>query len=339
MMGISHAAPTVDLRDAAAPGLLLEAAQNWGFAYVKGHGISESVFVAAHKGSRDFFSLSQVDKDDILADKSRALKTARGYAPVRGEQLDISDGGEPDLKEVLDVGLSSSSGAPHLGENMWPSSIPGLQKAVEEYADASAAVAKQVISLIGKSLGTENAFERAFLDPLRVARLTRYPAYNEVPSRRVSETSCGKHSDYGGVTVLHVQEPGLFVLRPNATGRQAAKGTFFPDLVVNHNDEWVEVPPKENSLVVIFGEALHLMSNGRIQTTIHRVDNVGEKARYSLAMFYDPSPDFQLRPLPELSDEIGPLYEPRFAGHKGVLLAAAMMSQLSPNKYLGYGRV
>jgi len=284
--------------------------------------------------------LPQEEKNGLLADKTKALKTARGYAGIRGERLDVSENGEPDLKEVLDVGLpSGKDGDPHLGINVWPSSIPGLQQAVQNYSDASADVAKRIIGLLAKGLGSEGAFEKAFVDPLRVMRLMRYPAYNEVPLRRTSETSCGVHSDYGGVTLLHSQDPGLWVLRPNASGTQTFQGTFFSDLAVKHDDVWVEVLPKEGTFIVMFGEALHVMSNGRIQTSKHRVDNEGHKARHSLALFFDPSPDFELEPLLELKDEMDALFQPRLAGHKGVLLAAAVMGPMTSKPYLGYGRV
>ena len=57
------------------------------------------------------------------------MKTTRGYTGVRMEQLDNSEKGKPDLKEIFDIGyLNKSSLAKiqsrnkrhYLGENKWP---------------------------------------------------------------------------------------------------------------------------------------------------------------------------------------------------------------------------
>ena len=36
----------------------------------------------------------------------------------------------------------------------------------------------------------------------------------------LGEIGSGVHSDYGGVTVLHADGPGLYVLRPNQTSAE-----------------------------------------------------------------------------------------------------------------------
>ena len=36
----------------------------------------------------------------------------------------------------------------------------------------------------------------------------------------LGEIGSGVHSDYGGITVLHADGPGLFVLRPNQTSTE-----------------------------------------------------------------------------------------------------------------------
>ena len=36
----------------------------------------------------------------------------------------------------------------------------------------------------------------------------------------LGEIGSGVHSDYGGITVLHADGPGLYVLRPNQTSAE-----------------------------------------------------------------------------------------------------------------------
>lgn len=324
LVGISLAqhGPVIDLRDAAVPTALVDAAQNWGFAYITGHDVSEDVVNAARNGSHAFFGLPREHKEDLLANKSKALKTARGYVGLRGEQLDTTSTGRPDLKEVFDVGLPRfGTDSPHLGANIWPASLPELRETVEAYAEECSALSARVIRLIAEGLGDSGAFNEAFDAPLRVQRLTRYPPANEATPTAATEVSAGSHSDYGGVTVLDVEGPGLFVLKPSASGHGFRQGTFSNALGVQHDGEWVHVPPRNHTMVVMFGEALHRLSNGHVPATIHRVDNLESNARYSLAFFFDPSPDYVLAPVPSLlvpGEE--PLYEPQVSGHKGVLL-------------------
>jgi isopenicillin N synthase-like dioxygenase len=325
LVGISFAQqpPVIDLRDAAVATALVDAAQNWGFAYITGHDVSEDVVEAARNGSHAFFGLPREDKEELLADKSKALKTARGYVGLRGEQLDTSSKGQPDLKEVFDIGLPrNGTDSPHLGANIWPAALPELRERVEAYAEECSALSARVIRLIAEGLGDSGAFNKAFDAPLRVQRLTRYPPASEATPTKSEEVSAGTHSDYGGVTVLDVEGPGLFVLKPNAAGQGFRQGTFSKALGLKHDSEWVHVPPQNHTMVVMFGEALHRLSNGHVPATVHRVENLESKARYSLAFFFDPSPDHVLAPVPSLlvpGEE--PSYEPQVSGHKGVLLA------------------
>jgi len=325
LVGISRAqqVPVIDLHDAAVATALVDAAQNWGFAYITGHDVSEDVVKAARNGSRAFFGLPRESKEELLADKSKALKTARGYVGLRGEQLDTSSTGRPDLKEVFDIGLPRfGTDSPHLGANIWPASLPELREMLEAYADECSAVSARVIRLIAEGLGDSSVFNTAFDAPLRVQRLTRYPPASEATPMVATEVSAGTHSDYGGVTVLDAEGPGLFVLKPNASGQKFRNGTFSSALGLKHDGEWVHVPPRNHTMVIMFGEALQRLSNGNVPATIHRVENLESNARYSLAFFFDPNPDHALAPVPSLlAPGEEPLYEPQVSGHKGVLLA------------------
>jgi len=244
------------------------------------------------------------------------------------------------LKEVLDIGLPRKGGADsHLGPNQLPAHLPHFRRSVLAYGEHASIVASRVLELIALGLGVPGALTDAFTDPLRVQRLTRYPSYSEISPRRAgpAEISCGVHSDYGGVTVLHADAPGLAVLRPAANGTMSQAGTFFGDLGVRHLDEWVDVPPLNGSLVVLFGEALQLLTNGKVPSSKHRVDVDGGNARQSLTFFYDPNPDFILEPLTTFGEDVQGLYEPRLAGHKGVALTA--VAALATRAFVGYGKV
>ena len=121
------------------------------------------------------------------------MKTTRGYTGVRMEQLDNSEKGKPDLKEILDIGyLNKSSLAKiqsrnkrhYLGENKWPSDDKNLENSIEIYAENSARIAQNVLQLLAEGLGAKGAFDDTFNeDALQVQRLTKYPLRNEIENK------------------------------------------------------------------------------------------------------------------------------------------------------------
>lgn len=366
----SHGAPVIDMQQWSIGGSLArgriaqqvaEAYEKHGFFYVRNHGLEAKVIGDADEASRQFFDLPSKDKFNIEADKSRALKTARGYAKVRGEQLDIS--GAPDLKEVLDVGLPLGHGtATYLGPNPWPQAMPELQNATDLYLRAVFSVGMELLAAMALSLKLpEDAFADIFDEPLVIQRLMRYPAKASIEGAGPADLGCGAHYDFGGLTLLRqVDAPGLQVMPPaqsrssgecEESGRpegtveigqvaySTVQGTFFADLRNRHVDSWVPVEFDPELLVVTFGEALQRLTNGRVQASRHRVVHDGAEARHSTAVFLDPNPHKEVAPLPELlsGGEAQAMYEPRIAGHKTVLLAAAAAMQKRRGVgYLGF---
>merc|ERR1719433_2229513 len=313
------------------------AASDFGFFFIRNHGIPKETTEIADEALREFFTLPADEKQRIAADKSVALKTARGYAGLRDEQLDTSGTGRPDLKEVLDFGLPlGSSTQTYLGANPWPRGMPHLQSATEPYLKACHQIGVEFLMVLSRSLGLpEDSFEEVFDEPLVVQRLMRYPARSSLSSDP-SELGCGAHYDFGGLTLLRQSDaPGLQVQPPAAVCEASERvnvdgaaystisGTFYSDLQNYHASQWTDVVAMPDHLVVTFGEALQRLTNGRVQATRHRVVHSGASARHSMAVFVDPNPYKKVAPLPELVGT-GPKYSARIAGHKTVLLATAV---------------
>merc|ERR1711920_2422 len=306
----------------------------------------------ADEAMRTFFALPEQYKYEVEADKSRSIKTARGYVNLRDEQLDVS--GRPDVKEVLDVGLPlGANTASYLGPTPWPSALPQLKNATEKYLKSASGVGLELLSVVALSVGLpENGFADIFDEPLVIERIMRYPTTRNLDGMDNAEIGCGAHYDFGGLTLLRQTDaPGLQVMPPAQTqgdGRHVkiarapystVQGTFYADLHNNHADIWVPVEFDPNLLVVTFGEALQRLTNGKIQATRHRVVHDGAKARHSVAVFVDPNPHKEVTPMRELVDGKAK-YFPRIAGHKTVLLAAAaaMQKRLGVG-YLGFNKV
>lgn len=336
------------LRDMVAR-KIFNAAKEVGYFVVRDHGISDSVAGSADDAARSFFALPPEAKQEIMADKSRALKTGRGYVGLRAEQLDTSHAGRPDLKEVLDLGLAlGDSTETYLGPNPLPTAMPHLQNATEPFLKAALSLGQELLEAVARSVGLpDNGFAKVFTEPLVVHRLMHYPARGNTNSTQLEELGCGAHYDFGGLTLLRQMDAhGLQVQPPSQNGitvdgvpYSTMQGTFWSDLQNIHKDEWVPVKSEPDEIVVTFGEAMQRLTNGAVQATRHRVIHDGVTARNSMAVFVDPNPHQVVSPIPELAGTQA-RYADRVAGHKTVLLAAATaLQQYSKSRYLGFGKV
>jgi len=335
---VSNGLPIVDLHDPQAQRKLVTAVQDWGFSYVTGHGIPDSVIIEAMEETKSFFDLSIEVKQSIAADRRKRLKTARGYTEMEHEQLNPE--GAPDVKEVLDVGIKSTESSErtdhYLGPNFWPESNDdesggrrldmksSLQNATENFAEYASDVARNVLGLIANHFGCGQTLEAVFgPDALQVQRLTRYPPIQEVADdKEPDQIGAGVHTDYGGITVLYSRGPGLYVLKLNRSSNLTQKGTFSPELDVPNSEEWLAVDSIPGTLIVMAGECLQRLSNGQIYAVKHKVDYKENVPRYSLAFFYDPQPDAIVEPLPCFKRNRTALYGGKMAGHKGVMREA-----------------
>ena len=154
--------------------------------------------------------------------------------PFWDESLNVF-GKIPDLKEVLDVGFTNATSKnktrnkrEYLGENLWPENSNNLQTAIKAFSEVAADVAQRVLKLLAKGVDAEGAFDDAFdEDALQVQRLTKYPASDGIEDKKEGEIGAGVHTDFGGITVLHADGPGLEILLPNRSSELVICQYFF----------------------------------------------------------------------------------------------------------------
>jgi isopenicillin N synthase-like dioxygenase len=205
------------------------------------------------------------------------------------------------IKEGMDVGPDPvPPGAPaRAGDALaeptpFPeeSSLPGWRAGVREGFRALEGVGHALMRSLARGLGLpETWFDEAFRDGNSTLRLIEYPpwperaAHHDLPLRPLVSTDGvrrydigGAHVDSGLVTLLQQDEVG---------GLQARVG----------GDAWLDVPPREGSLVVNFGKLLERWSGGRVRATEHRVLG-NECTRHSIPFFYEPRIDARIEPMP-----------------------------------------
>jgi isopenicillin N synthase-like dioxygenase len=244
-----------------------QACREYGFFYVVGHGVAESLQQRLEEVSRKFFAERVETKLEI--GMSRGGRAWRGYFPVEGELTS----GKPDLKEGIYFGAELGNdhplvkaGTPMHGANLFPSGMPELRDVVLDYMNRMTRLGHSLMRGIALSLGLEESYfaDRYTSDPLVLFRIFNYP-----PARSESSWGVGEHTDYGLLTML----------------RQDMSG----GLEVKIKSRWVAAPPIPNSFVCNIGDMLDRMTGGLYLSTPHRVQNVAGRARLSFPFFFDPN--------------------------------------------------
>jgi isopenicillin N synthase-like dioxygenase len=247
------------------------ACRDVGFFYVAGHGVDSDLITRAFAQSRRFFALPLAERQALAIEK---VGGNRGYSGMLHEALDPARG--PDMKEAFNVGLEIApddpdllSGQPFRSLNAWPN-LPGFRETLLAYYDACAALGARLHRAFARDLGLEpDFFADKFDRPMATLRLLHYPA--PLPGS-APKTGAGAHTDYGNLTLLATDGVGGLEVRAR-------------------DGEWIEAPVVPGAFVVNIGDCLMRWTNDIYVSTPHRVVNRSARERYSIAFFYDPSPD------------------------------------------------
>ncbi|CAF0906792.1 unnamed protein product [Didymodactylos carnosus] len=262
------------------------ACQEWGFFYIKSHGISQQLQEKLQKQSKIFFAQPVDEKMKIsMTNGGRAW---RGYFPV-GDEL---TSGKPDQKEGIYLGteLSSAhpkveSGIPLHGKNLFPENMPEFKNTILQYINEMEKLAHSLMMGVSLSLGLEaDFFEKNYLkEPTCLFRIFNYPA-NKNTNRSEETWGVGEHTDYGLLTIL---------LQDNTGGLEVKSKSYG----------WVKAPPIPDTFVCNIGDMLDRMTGGFYRSTPHRVKNITNSDRLSFPFFFDPSWDSNIKVLPLPSSE------------------------------------
>ena len=269
----------------AAADELVKATAHCGFIYVNINCHNANIIKNVRRAQRAFFTLSLDEKQKIAIDCNNRGYLAQGMALMHGatrrDQKEVFFWGREADKNDPDV----IAGLPLCGSNQWPE-IADFRQAVLDYSLMVQSIGGRLLQIVATALGAaESFFEPYYQRCMLRGQLLCYPPTENHPQ----QFGVAPHSDFGCITLLLQETPGLEVLFPNG--------------------EWVAAPPIENTLVVNIGDLLARWSNNKLLSTKHRVRNTGTDARYSIAMFYDPDPGAVVDPL-DLIPEEAPKFEP-----------------------------
>lgn len=243
-----------------------------GFFYIEGHGIPDSLISKIRSAQREFFAQPLPEKKTVAINQHNRGYLGFGEARMHGAR-------NHDQKEVFFWGAELAPTHPDIlakiplcGPNQWPSQPADFRETILEYATAVQRAGNKLLKAIAVSLGAPSDFFVPFFnEPLLRGQLIRYPQ----TQGKEDNFGVAPHSDFGCITLLLQETPGLEVLI---------------------DEQWIAAPPIDGTMVVNIGDLLERWSDQRLHSTRHRVRNLDTHARYSIAMFHDPSPTAVVNP-------------------------------------------
>jgi isopenicillin N synthase-like dioxygenase len=276
--------PTLDIRrfDTDREAFVAElgaAYREWGFAGIRGHGISDEQIAGAYDAFQRFFALPEEVKRKYHVPGGGG---ARGYTPFG---VETAKGAQHyDLKEFWHVGREiarDSKYADVMPSNLWPEEVADFREKAYGLYTALDQLGSRVLSALALHIGLpENYFADKTNSGNSILRPIHYPP---ITTPDIPNVRAGAHEDINLITLL---------VGASAAGLE----------VLSRKGEWVPFTADADTIVVNIGDMLQRLTNHVYPSTTHRVTNPpGDQARqprYSTPFFLHPNPDFLIDVLP-----------------------------------------
>ena len=267
-----------------------------GFVGVVNHGIDADLVDAFYDASKAFFSQPVGIKRKY---EIEGLAGQRGYTAFGKEHAKQSQ--VADLKEFFQIGQWVSDDHPLKHE--YPTNVntvetPEFYDRGKELYKSFEAAGGHLLRAIALHLNLdEDYFAKPIKDGNSILRSIHYPPITEEPR---SAIRAEQHEDINLITLL---------VGASAGGLQ----------LLNTENEWLDITPEENEIVINVGDMLQRLTNNYLKSTTHRVVNPPKEQwhvpRLSIPFFLHPKSAMPLDCLESCVTEENPLaYEPITAG-------------------------
>jgi len=288
--------PVIDFRgydpaDSNAMAVLADEVSNAlttsGFMKIINLGITPSEINRVFDCSRWFFSRTTADK---MTSAYVSAEENFGFQGLGVEHLDPTQ--PADIKETFTLRNLLHHDP---GDARWPSAE--FRDVVTDFYRACLEGAYRIQRVFAKALNVEQDFFVRYHNGENVSlRLLYYPSRG-VESIESGQLGAGAHTDYGLITLLF---------------QHGVSGLEVQDADGN----WHEVEPEGDAIVINTGDLMERWTNGRYRSTPHRVQpKIGDRERFSIAMFVDPDTDTPVRVLSScLADGESPRFPEVTAG-------------------------
>ncbi len=267
-----------------------------GFVGVVNHGVPQEVVDGFYNRSKEFFSLPVTKKRGYLLD---GLAGQRGYTAFGIEHAKHSQ--VADLKEFFQIGQYVDPGHARKAEypdNVKVDEVPEFNNLSEQLYKAFEKSGGALLQAIALHLNLEEGyFDNYISEGNSILRSIHYPPLTNEPKSAIRSE---QHEDINLITLL---------VGASAGGLQ----------LLNADNEWLDITPEENEIVINVGDMLQRLTNNYLKSTTHRVVNPPKELwhvpRLSIPFFLHPRSEMDLTCLESCVTEDRPLaYESITAG-------------------------
>lgn len=267
-----------------------------GFVGVVNHGIPKDLVDGFYDASKRFFSLPVEVKRSY---ELKGLAGQRGYTAFGREHAKQSD--VADLKEFFQIGQWVGENHPlkvEYPDNVYTKEEPEFYEYGKKLYKAFEISGGHLLRAIALHLNLpEDYFEDKIHEGNSILRSIHYPPITEEPETAIRSE---QHEDINLITLLFGASAGGLQL-------------------LNADNEWLDITPEENEIVINVGDMLQRLTNNYLKSTTHRVINPPKEKwhvpRLSIPFFLHPKSAMKLDCLESCVTDERPLqYEPITAG-------------------------
>lgn len=250
--------------------------QEWGFAGITGHKISQPAIDSAMQAAKWFFDLPLQEKTNY----QNTSNWARGYVPFGTEKAKGAQ--YSDLKEFYHLGTDS------LVANVWPDNAEFIT-AYKNLYQALDELSVKILRAVALFLNLDkDYFTEKITSGEALLRVLHYPPISDPHAPNVRAAA---HEDINLITLLVGSEKeGLEVL--------------------SRQGNWVPISMIKGTIICNLGDMMQRLTNGQLPSTTHRVINPKSAAalesRYSIPFFVHPEPSMSLACLPQCFSATNP---------------------------------
>jgi flavonol synthase len=287
---MTYSIPIIDLAAATrddAPQKLLDqvraATEEAGIIQVVNHGVPRHLIDDFDRRVGRLLGLPRAQKAELASPTGHPYRGWRQWPDDFGRlELERFNVGQFDnAADARAAGLPEEYLGLYAHANVWPADDPGLRDLTHQYIAASRGVADRVLGLYARA--QDLPADTFPVGPLPYLTLTvnNYPTWTYPDTGRDEDKLLLlEHADGSAVTVL------------------AQQGDYEGLQIQLPDGDWLPVPIVPGALQVFSGTLLTRWSNGLLRPARHRVVAGGSVTRRSTAVFYYPSLEQVLAPLP-----------------------------------------
>ncbi|KAJ3677361.1 hypothetical protein LUZ60_003085 [Juncus effusus] len=253
-----------------------QACRTCGFFRIVNHGIPSELMDRALSLSKEFFSLTDEEKQRVK--------------PVEGSKSPLPAGYAKQPENSMDKNEYCLFFSPGLGFNLYPDRPAEFKATIEECYSKLTETALLIQEILNKSMGLAPNFLKEYN---KNRNFDFMAALRYFPSSEMDQNDNGlsEHQDGNCITLVFQDSIG--------------------GLEVLKDGDWIPVDPKEEGIIVNIGDLIQVLSNDKLKSAMHRVTRKREY-RHSFAFFFNIDGEKWIEPVPQFTENIGE--KPKYKG-------------------------